>query len=187
LFGNFTLAASASFPLRDGEQTIVRGQLTLTNLSVTVLSFLQIPRSFGQPLLVVIGPVILAGRLRFAIPVGLGRSSFSGRAEVSVTVLNATSVSGTYSVIEASSSSPCETVSTSPTYSASTLTVSLSVTNTCTTAAAAQGLSTGAVVGIAVGGAVVAGVLIAVIAALWWRRQRALRSAAASARILSNQ
>ncbi len=140
--------------------------------------------------------------LRFVLEAAATRSIYGRNTVQTVTVVNASSISGTYGSIEANSASSCESVSSSPQYSSSSLSVTLTVTNTCTSAAG--GLSTGAIVGnakidfvsplkhpptlpgIAVGAAVGAGVLIAVLVCVCWNRQKARRSAEISDRIFAN-
>lgn len=135
---NATLSVSTSSTLT------VQGSVTLTppsTLIVTILSPPTVPMTTSTSSATVNGTLqLIVG----VVPSG------------SVTVLQATSVSGTFGSVQTSSSSPCSTVTSSPpVYSPTTITVSFQTTDTCR-------LSIGAIIGIAVGSFVVV-VLIALI------------------------
>jgi hypothetical protein len=168
--GSITIPSGTTFNLRDGELTVINGNLTLTASSQTAIRIRSALSSIlpNMPLFSVRGTVFLGGTLQFSIGSILQRRLSARDTTTTVTVLvavvlfffsclfcfyillhakNASAVSGTYSSIQATSTSSCESVSAAPQYTSTTLSITLTATNTCPSAGA---LSTGAIVGIAV-------------------------------------
>ena len=120
------------------------------------------------PILKVVGTAQLAGTLTLQLDSSLTRALRAVPA--SVAVVEAGAVTGMFESVVVTSTDPCESVMATPVSSSSTLSVTLTSTDTC----ASGGLPVGAIVGISVG-VVLVGVVIALFVVLWWRRQRKRR------------
>ncbi len=152
------VAAANPISVPAGGTLTLLGNLSFSSDAVTVVGSFNSGQSVP---LVVRGRAVLAGVLRLVTSV----NSRSARGTVTATVLQADGgVMGSFSSVEASSStSTCgnNVASSTPVYSSSTVSVTLTVTP-----CPAEGLSTGAIIGIAVGagvGAIVALVIILII------------------------
>lgn len=120
------------------------------------------------PLLVVVGTAQLSGTLNFLV--GSVRNRVGRTVPTAVQVLSAGAVVGQFDSVVATSSDPCTSVSATPVATATTLSVTLSATDTCS----GGGLPLGAIIGIAVGASVV-GVGLAILVVVLMLRQRKKR------------
>ena len=167
---------SSTFAVPAGTTISFLETWTCTSESIVQIGFRPSAESDG-PVLRVEEKAILAGTLRLQLEPLLKRGVVSSRMTTTtvVSVVEAGSVEGSFDSVVATSEDPCESVALADqSQTGTTLSVTVTSTNTCNSGGG--GLSSGAIIGIAVGAAVV-GVALGLLVVLLLVRQRKKRLA----------